>query len=86
MAFEDRYLHLPWHERPHYLEKTKSVLKRNVEYEEFDKNNVLLKTNNRIDIWIIMKILENEIDFLIEYYYDRLVEDNILPSPFLNIT
>ena len=62
------------------------LLLLNLEYEEFDKNNVLLKTNNPIDIWIIMKILEKEMDFLIEYYYDRLVEDNILPSPFLNIT
>lgn len=62
------------------------LLLLNLKFEEFDKNNILLKTNNPIDIWIIMKILEKEMDFLIEYYYDRLVEDNISPSPFLNIT
>jgi hypothetical protein len=31
-----------------------------------------------------MKIMEKEIDFFIEYYYDNLMENNILPSPVIN--
>ena len=35
-------------------------------------------------IWVIMKMLEHEIDFIVEYYYNDLIKNNILPSSVIN--
>lgn len=56
----------------------------NLYKENYDKDYYLVEVSNAVDIWIIMKIMEKEIDFFIEYYYDNLMENNILPSSVIN--
>lgn len=71
--FED-YLYIP---KDLYNNVLKTLNLQTVNYNE-DFIKVLV--NNPIDINIIMKIYEKEIDFLIEYYQTDLIKNNILPD------
>lgn len=56
----------------------------NIKTSDYDLNNFSLKITNYIDCWICLKILEREMDLIIELYYDELLKNNILPSPIIN--
>ena len=57
----------------------------NLNVKEFNENYYLIQVSNAVDIWILMKILEKEVDFLIEYYFKDVMKDGITPSKYFNI-
>lgn len=52
--------------------------------KNIDDKYVAVHFTNYIDLWMGLKIFEREMDFIIEYYYDKLIQNNILPSSIIN--
>lgn len=49
-----------------------------------DSDNFYLTITNYADNWICLKILERELDFIIEFYHQDLINNKITPSETIN--
>lgn len=56
-----------------------------ISIDKIDDDFSYVTINNVVDLWITYRLLEKEIDFIIENYEDKLIENNILPSETINL-
>lgn len=53
--------------------------------EPIDEYFSYITIKNITDLWIVYRIIEREIDFIIEKYENELILNNILPSKIINL-
>lgn len=59
--------------------------KLNMNKTDYNGEQYLITVDNIVDLWLVIKLQEKELNFVVEKYENFLIENGIVPSNYINI-